>query len=42
MKFKKTAMSAALEEMLAFPEPEAEPLTEEEVQVFEDTEGDDW
>lgn len=41
MKFKKTAMSAALEEMMAFPEPEAEPLTEEEVQVFEDTEGDD-
>lgn len=41
MKLKKTAMSAALEEMMAFPEPEAEPLTEEEVQVFEDTEGDD-
>lgn len=41
MKFKKTAMSAALEEMLAFPEEQVEPLTEEEVQVFEDTEGDE-
>ena len=41
MKFKKTIMSAALEEMLAFPEEQVEPLTEEEVQVFEDTEGDD-
>ena len=41
MKFKKTAMSTALEEMLAFPEEQVEPLTEEEVQVFEDTEGDE-
>ena len=41
MKFKKTAMSAALEEMMAFPEPAVEPLTEEEVQVFEDTEGEE-
>jgi hypothetical protein len=35
MKFKKTAMSAALEEMLAFPEEQVEPLTEEEVKVFD-------
>ena len=41
MKFKKTVMSAALEEMMAFPEEQVEPLTEEEVQVFEDTEGDE-
>ena len=34
-------MSAALEEMMAFPEEQVEPLTEEEVQVFEDTEGDE-
>ena len=38
---KRNAMAAALEEMMAFPEPAVEPLTEEEVQVFEDTEGDD-
>ena len=34
-------MSAALEEMMAFPEEQVEPLTEEEVQVLEDTEGED-
>ena len=34
-------MSAALEEMMAFPDPVVEPLTEEEVKVFEDTEGDE-
>ncbi len=38
---KRNAMAAALEEIMAFPEPTVEPLTEEEVQVFEDTEGDD-
>lgn len=34
MKFKKTAMSAALEEIMAFPEEQVEPLTEEEVPVI--------
>ena len=38
---KRNAMAAALEEMMAFPEPAVEPLTEEEVQVFEDTEGEE-
>lgn len=41
MKFKKTAMSVALEEMMVFPEENVEPLTEEEVKVFEDTEGEE-